>query len=60
MAQLLIRKIPPELKWWLENRAKRNGRTIEEEAYEIICEALDKKDKEAAAAASAARANDRI
>jgi len=45
MAQLLIRKIPPELKWWLENRAKRNGRTIEEEAYEIICEALDKKDE---------------
>jgi plasmid stability protein len=56
MAQLLIRKIEPELKLWLEVRAKRNGRSLGEEAYEIICKALGKEDEKAAAAVPAARA----
>lgn len=56
MAQLLIRNVTPESKRWLEDRAKRNGRSLEEEAYEIICEALDKEDEETAAAAPVARA----
>jgi plasmid stability protein len=56
MAHLLIRKISPELKMWLEVRAKRNGRSLEEEAYEIIRIALDKEDEKAAAAATPAGA----
>ncbi len=56
MAQLLIRKVKPELKRWLEARATRNGRSLEEEAYEIIRIALDKEDEEAAAAAAPAGA----
>ncbi len=56
MAQLLIRNVRPEVKQWLEARAKRNGRSLEEEAYEIIRIALDKEDEEAAAASPAARA----
>jgi plasmid stability protein len=54
MAQLLIRKVTPESKRWLKDRAKRNGRSLEEEAYEIIREALDKEDEETAAAARTA------
>jgi plasmid stability protein len=56
MAQLLIRKVSPELKRWLEDRAKRNSRSVEDEAYEIILKALDEEDEEAVAAAPAARA----
>jgi plasmid stability protein len=55
MAQLLIRKVTPESKRWLEVRAKRNSRSLEEEAYEIICKALDEEDKETAAAAPGAK-----
>jgi plasmid stability protein len=56
MAQLLIRKVTPELKRWLEDRAKRNGRSLEEEAYEIIRIALDKEEEDAAVATPAAGA----
>jgi plasmid stability protein len=56
MAQLLIRKIPPELKRWLEGRAKRNGHSLEDEAYLIILKALDKEDERAAEAAPMATA----
>lgn len=47
MGQLLIRKVKPEAKLWLEARAKRNGRSLDEEALEIILAALDKVDEEA-------------
>jgi plasmid stability protein len=56
MARLLIRNVEPELKLWLEVRAKRNGRSLEEEAYEIIRIALDKEEEDAAVAAPDARA----
>ncbi|MGP8269678.1 MAG: FitA-like ribbon-helix-helix domain-containing protein [Terracidiphilus sp.] len=52
MAQLLIRKVTPEVMQWLEARAKSNGRSIEDEAYEIIRNTLDKEDEEAAAPAT--------
>ncbi len=55
MAQLLIRKVRPELKRWLEDRAKRNGRSLEDEVCEMIRIALDKEDEEAAAAAAGAK-----
>jgi plasmid stability protein len=49
MAVLRIRKVDPEVIRWLERRAERNGRSLEEEAYEIIRIELDKEDEEAAA-----------
>lgn len=55
MAQLLIRKVEPELKLWLEARAKRNGRSVEDEVQAIILEALDREDEEEAAAAARAK-----
>jgi plasmid stability protein len=55
MAQLLIRKIKPEVTQWLEARAKSNCRSLEDEAYEVIRMALDKEDEEADAAAPRAK-----
>jgi plasmid stability protein len=46
MAQLLIRKVEPTLKFALERRAERNKRTLDAEICEIIRAALDKEDKE--------------
>ena len=48
MAQLLIRDIEPELKLWLEFRAKRTGRSVGDEVFEIIRIALDKEEDEEA------------
>lgn len=47
MAQLLIRKVEPELKLALERRAERNNRSLETEVCEIIRIVLDKEDREA-------------
>jgi plasmid stability protein len=48
MAQLLIRKVEPELKLALERRAERNNRSLEAEVCEIIRIVLDEEDREAA------------
>jgi plasmid stability protein len=49
MAILRVRKLEPEVISALENRARRNGHSLEEEAYEIIRTALEKEDRELAA-----------
>jgi len=46
MAQLLIRKVEPELKLGLERRAEHNRRSLDVEICEIIRIALDKEDVE--------------
>jgi plasmid stability protein len=50
MAQLRIRGIKPEVMQWLKTRANSNGRSLEDEALEVIRRTLDKEDEEAAAA----------
>ncbi len=40
MAQILVRNLEDRLKARLQTRAKRNGRSMEEEAREILREAL--------------------
>lgn len=52
MAQLLIRRVEPELKLALERRAERNNRSLEAEVCEIIRIALDKEEKDTAARAT--------
>jgi hypothetical protein len=47
---ILIRKVEPELKLALEQRAERNNRTLEAEVCEILRVALDKEDEETAVA----------
>lgn len=44
MAQILIRKVDERVKARLQRRAKRNGRSMEEEAREILRDAMRKKD----------------
>jgi antitoxin FitA len=44
MAQLLVRNIEEQLKSRLQRRAKRNRRSMEAEAREILREALRKED----------------
>ncbi len=46
MASLRIRKVSEEVMQALENRARRNGRSLEEEVYEILLQVLDEEDKE--------------
>jgi len=46
MASLRIRKVSEEVMQVLENRARQNGRSLEEEAYEILLQALDEEDRE--------------
>jgi plasmid stability protein len=48
MAQLLIRKVEPELKHALERRAERNNRSLEAEVCEIIRIVLDEEDEDTA------------
>jgi plasmid stability protein len=43
MAQILVRKIDERVKSRLQRRAKRNGRSMEEEAREILRDALREK-----------------
>jgi plasmid stability protein len=50
MGRILIRKVEPELKLALEQRAERNNRTLEAEVCEILRVALDKEDEETAVA----------
>jgi antitoxin FitA len=40
MAQLLVRKLEPEVKLKLQRRAKRHGRSMEEEVREILRDAV--------------------
>lgn len=46
MAQILVRNLDDGLKARLQRRAKRNGRSMEAEAREILREALRKKEPE--------------
>ena len=46
VANLRIRKVSEEVMQALENRARRNGRSLEEEVYEILLQVLDEEDKE--------------
>lgn len=41
MAQLLIRGLPEEVKEGLRAQAQRNGRSMEAEARQILCGAID-------------------
>jgi antitoxin FitA len=45
MAQLLIRKLDDRFKTRLQRRAKRNGRSMEAEAREILSDALKQDEK---------------
>ena len=44
MAQILVRKLDARLKTRLQTRAKRHGRSMEEEAREILRNALREKE----------------
>jgi len=44
MAQILVRKVEEEVKARLRKRAKRHGRSIEEEVREILRDATKKED----------------
>jgi plasmid stability protein len=44
MAQILVRNLQDQLKARLRSRAKRNGRSMEEEAREILSSALKEED----------------
>jgi antitoxin FitA len=44
MAQILVRNLDDRLKVSLQSRARRNGRSMEEEAREILRNALRRKD----------------
>ena len=44
MAQLLVRNVEDQLKLRLQRRAKRHGRSMEEEAREILRNALREED----------------
>lgn len=44
MAQILVRNLDDRLKVRLRSRARRNGRSMEEEAREILRNALHEKD----------------
>jgi len=46
MAILRVRKLEPELIRVLEDRAKRNHRSVEDEVIKILQAALDKEDRE--------------
>jgi plasmid stability protein len=46
VANLRIRKVSEEVMQALENRARRNGRSLEEEVYEILLQVLDEEDKD--------------
>lgn len=48
MSRLLIRDVEDEVKSALEERAKRNGRTLEDEVVEILRKVLDKEEESAA------------
>ena len=48
MAQLLIQNLESQLKDRLQRRAKRHGRTMEEEARAILCNALREEETPAA------------
>ncbi len=45
MAQILIRKVDERVKARLQRRAKRNGRSMEAEAREIVADALKREGK---------------
>lgn len=45
MAQILVRNLEDRLKTRLQSRAKRHGRSMEEEAREILREALHEPDQ---------------
>jgi plasmid stability protein len=47
MAQILVRKLEDRLKGRLQRRAKRNGRSMEEEAREILRDALHEEEAQA-------------
>lgn len=47
MPQILVRKLDAQTKARLQRRAKRNGRSMEEEAREILRTALHKDDPQA-------------
>lgn len=44
MAEILIRKIDFQLKTLLQARAKKNGRNLEDEVWEILHRALDQEE----------------
>lgn len=44
MAQLLVRKIDPEVKARLQRRAKRHGRSMEEEVRDVLRNAAKEED----------------
>lgn len=46
MAQILVRNLEDPLKARLQRRAKRNGRSMEAEAREILREALKRENKQ--------------
>ena len=45
MAQILVRKLDDRLKTRLQRRARRNGRSMEAEAREILSDALRQEEK---------------
>ncbi|HXJ03516.1 MAG TPA: Arc family DNA-binding protein [Candidatus Acidoferrum sp.] len=46
MAQLIVRKIESEVKGRLQRRAKRHGRSVEEEVREILRDATKREGRE--------------
>ena len=53
MAQILIRKLEPQVKSRLQARARRNRRSMEEEAREILRSAVNERGKKAVGFGSA-------
>ena len=54
MAQLVVRNLEPSLKDRFQRRAKRNGRSMEEEVREILREAVNRSEKPAGGSGSPA------
>jgi plasmid stability protein len=50
MAQLVVRNVEDEVKIRLQHRARRNGRSMEEEVRDILRTAVHRKKKESAVA----------